>query len=302
MAKPFSDRLPILPNGSTTHGNRKKKTIICHNTCSFDAVYQVYAAIYKDSKSIENCINESDCVFDVFIKKSFTKKTLEEVVEERAHLLCSLLEEKVVHCQENTITLDAYMCFNEMMKKLETISKVIYSMEEIKHCKTCNLNIDVKKHTYVPRKFKGDWRIILPNLQKYIYEMNESTDQVCETCFSLLDRETHFAEHVIIDIESCYPDDKIHPFKKDDVSKSITLKNQTYDFKAAVEYKPGHFIAHILRNNNIYETYDGLRSSRIQRTPSEFYSVAFFYGKIRILCLKCSHNNFNFNSVSSVRK
>lgn len=70
-AKPFSSNLPILPNGGTTKGNMKVPTIISHNTCAFDSLYQVYAAFFKDIKEIQNDINQSESPFDKFIRDSF---------------------------------------------------------------------------------------------------------------------------------------------------------------------------------------------------------------------------------------
>lgn len=272
-AKPFSAHIPILPNGNTTVGNKKKPTVICRNTCTFDALYQTYAAFYKDIPKFANIIENSELEFDVLVKSSFNVEKEEEIIELRNDLICSTFPEKIVFGPENTRTIDAYMCMNEMFHTLQSKSTILYSMKII--CEDCSSEIDVRR--YIPTRFRGNWQYTIKNLDRYLDHEVYAYNNVCENCSSSRSK-IEFNEVVVIEIENAYPDESIHPIEKDEISKVIILDRIKYGFRAAIQFTNKHFIAHILRGNNKWETYDGLNNAKVQRTPKSFHSILYFYG------------------------
>lgn len=170
---------------------------------------------------------------------------------------------------------------NEMYTALITNSDVMYSMKEYKECKSCNRNLDHKIHKYVAMSFKNHWSHVIQNLQQYVSDNNQCVqNENCESCSAPLETILVFNEVVIIAIENAYPTDDCFQFEREKITKSIVLNNKKYQFRAAVEHKSAHFIAHIMRNNKLWETYDGIRSAKIQRTPNSFFSVLYFYGEL----------------------
>lgn len=123
---------------------------------------------------------------------------------------------------------------------------------------------------------KGDWASVIANIQSYIL-FDEKTRNVCSECCKNLKVETKYNDVVLIHTENAYPDDKMYPMRKEKCCKAIVLNEEEYQLQAAIEYTSAHFIAHILRNNKKWESYDGVHSARVQQTPAAFHSVVLFY-------------------------
>lgn len=74
-----------------------------------DSIYQVYAAFYKDVPSLTKRVDESDRNFDKFIRKSFTNKSMNEIIVDRSELICSLFPKKVIKAKNKLHTIDIYI-------------------------------------------------------------------------------------------------------------------------------------------------------------------------------------------------
>lgn len=277
-AKPFTSHLPILPNGATTKGNRKNPTIISHNTCPFDALYQIYAAFFKDIQNIQTNINRSDRQFDIFIRESFFKKNIDELNGSRNHIFLSLFPERVFHGKKNIRILDVFMTINEMFNKLSENSNVIFSMKTKTVCGECNSITNEKIHKYVPMRFVGEWKTIIGDIQAFT-EFDSFNSEMCPKCSILLDSHITYNDVVVIHIEMAYPDTLPHLIEMDKISNYILLSDKLYEFRAAVQYTSNHFIAHIKRNDDVWQTYDDLKSS-VQKPTKSFYSVQYYYVKV----------------------
>lgn len=273
--KPFSAHIPILPNGGTTKGNKKQPTIISSNTCPFDCLYQIFAAFYKDFSQIQKRFNESDREFDKFIVESFQKKEMTELVDHRNKLFCTLFAEKVFHGEKNMKSIDVFMTVNEMLNVIAMSSDVVYSVKTKKSPCLCRLITKQSTSTCIRMNFKGDWQKIIGNLQSCIGQ--SQNHDYCYQCFTKIDVEFEYNNIAVIHIELAYPNDQIYKIELNKISKNIILNDNIYEFRAAVQYTPGHFIAHLFRKNGKFETYDDLKHAKVQRTPKSFYSVFYFY-------------------------
>lgn len=184
-AKPFTSHIPILPNGSTTTGNKKKPTIISHNTCPFDVLFQIFSALYKDVPQLAQIIDISFGEFDMLIRDSFTINSMNELIEQRSQLVCSLFPNRVVNGAKNIKIIDLFMCINEMFIAIASKSNVVYSLKIRKSCRHCK-NISEEKENYIPMKFRGNWKDILENLEAYVI-IDKEPIEICEDCSSNLD-------------------------------------------------------------------------------------------------------------------
>lgn len=281
-AKPFSSNLPFLPNGGTTKGNQSIETIISEETCPFDSIYQVYAAFYKDIKVIQEDIDQSECLFDEFIKKSFFAKKDSELIEARNHLLRAMFPEKVNRGRKNMTTLNIFMGINEMFDTLNSNSEVLCSVKSRDKCLSCDFIGNEKFHMYVPMKFKGDWKNIVQNLQSYVDTdvLTIGDENLCPKCESELDMQILLNNILVIHIELAYPNTLIHKVEMSKISGEITIHDKQYEFRAAIEYGAKHFVAHVKRNNGVWQTYNDLKSPHTQKPPKSFYSVLYFYVKL----------------------
>lgn len=276
-AKPFTSSIPILPNGSTTIGNNNKNTIICRNTCSFDVFFQIYAAFYKDIPQIAAAIDDSQYTFDKFIRESFNLQKMSDLVALRNKALFKLFPNKKTDGEKNTITIDIFMSVNEMLTSLHEQSHVLYSVTTTKTCKKCDYESQTTAK-YLPTKMQGAWANVIANLQKYIL-FDEKTRNVCSECCTKMEVKTEYNDVVVIHTENAYPDDKMYRMRKEKICKVIILHEEEFQLRAAIEYTSAHFIAHILRNNQKWGSYDGVRSAKVQQTPATFHSVVLFYVK-----------------------
>lgn len=280
-SKPFSSHLPILPNGGTTKGTGKTPTIISQNTCVFDVLYEIWAAFYKDIPAIKAEIDKSDYQFDKFIRDSFLEKNIDSLKNTRNHLLLTLFPEKVFHGVKNMKTINVFMTINEMFFKLSDNSSVIFSAKAQGICECCSFVNSENIYKYVPTTFKGDWANIIENIEAYTNELENFSCDICKECFSQLDTHILLNDVLVVNIEMAYPNKDIYDFELEKISKHIIFEQQRFEFRAAIEYSSNHFIAHIKRNNQVWETYDDLKSLNVQKTPKSFYSVQYYYVKMR---------------------
>lgn len=91
--------------------------------------------------------------------------------------------------------------------------------------------------------------------------------------------EDQFHEIVAIDCDSSQQNEKT---TINDIESRITLNGDEYNLFAAVQYDPTmkHFIPHIKRINNNWETYDDLhRNKSVTDTNAEMFVFMLFYKK-----------------------
>lgn len=168
------------------------------------------------------------------------------------------------------------MTLNEMFDVVAGNSDILYSVKTKIKC-DCNTIVGEKVSNYLPMNFKGDWQKIIGNLQAYISEEKDTLD-LCYDCFANKHIQIEYNDVVVIQIERAYPDARIY---KIDLNKiTIVLNGNIYVFRAAIEHSTSHFIAHILRADSTWESYDDMKNKKFFKTPNSFYSVQYFYVNI----------------------
>lgn len=170
----------------------------------------------------------------------------------------------------------------EMFNKLSENSNVIFSMKTKTVCGECNFITNEKIHKYVPMRFVGEWKTIIGDIQAFT-ELDSFNSEICPKCSILLDSRITYNDVLHIHIEMAYPDALPHLIEMEKISNYILLSDKLYEFRAAVpvQYTSNHFIAHIKRNDDVWQTYDDLKSS-VQKPTKSFYSVQYYYAKIRM--------------------
>lgn len=275
--------IPILPNlKKLVPYPIPKPIIIAERTCSFDSIYQIFAALYKDNKEIAKRIDASKQPFDEFIKDSFSAKKLHETVQKRNELFRKMFHKRVkpIRGISNVETMYMGMTSTEMLNALNKQSNFFYSAKEFAVCKKCKIKNEIKTHVTLPT-FNYDWKLFVQNMQLCIEDYEWTMDEcLCEKCKNKMELNVEYDSVILIDIEGQYPDYRnMYIIDEKEIPRTLEFKGKVYEFRGAVGYELDHGLAHVKRNNGHWQSYDGCKSTNVINTPSSFMSYLYVYGK-----------------------
>lgn len=281
--------IPILPNiHEPVPATSPKPIVIADDTCTFDSMFFLFAALYIDNAKIAKRIKDSDKMFDEFVVAALSTSKMSKRVDKRGKALSKMFRERVVPQGFNVDGMSLIMPLAEMVEVLTKHSDMIYSANEYSVCKKCNNKIKDRTHLYLPLDNMSNWQYFIKNLQACVDKIDWTFDHVRKNCKCGMQMELKikFNSIVLINLWPQYPypynDPVVYPYPmdKNQITKQIQLDGKKYDFRGAIEARGPHAVAHVIRNNGQWETYDDLVPT-IAETPIAFTSNLYVYGKIR---------------------
>lgn len=135
----------LLRNGSYLSG---KNPIHTYNTCPFDSVYAVFAALYADREDIRTKIDhlQSNCAFSKMVASMFSGESKlatkhKSLVQQRSEILSTLFEGS----QQKTLfdgltSIDCACNVNYLTPKL--LPTTLYSLLRIRKCDKCEQSVE----------------------------------------------------------------------------------------------------------------------------------------------------------------
>lgn len=248
------------------------------NTCGFDSVVSVYGALHIDYSIMRDKIDKSTSKFAGIVKSLFQNKKIDSKIEyARYQFLREISTEKnAIKELKNFVSFDCKTGISGLFSSMcKDNSDVLSSRERIEKCSSCGnekrTESPFANFLYDDFDFEAVQLSIVPERIR-----------VCDACLkktSVIEDEFH--DVVVIDCEPLLECQR----KRTTISsiqKQIHLNENEYELLATVQFEPepDHFIAHIKRKNNEWETYNDLDQTRAHtNTNEEMFIFLLFYKK-----------------------
>lgn len=275
---PVAKHIPKLAN---RHRKKYDKFITVHtyNECSFDSLFQVYAALYMDYECIKfqvDRIENSDFCNMIVQACEENRKSLTNLND--LYVVRDTIMQNVVSNKHNTIRsstgLISINCISNIDYIVEhVLPQTMFSYVRKKLCESCGMCIESNR-CFIDINFEkfAQKNVTIKNLGKLLArEMNaEAISSKCtnKSCGEIFKIESTFSNVVMIDLQT--PDRQTNKrFSINQVPSVLKLCRQKFRIVALIEYirdddnlmteeveDIGHYVAHIKRINEIWEKYD----------------------------------------------
>lgn len=263
--------VPMLPNGSELQ--RGKTSIVLTRACAFNSLTSTFAAAYIDFPAVRKNIDDSASKFAAYVKLLFQKAIDSNVEFARYEFLREIFpDRKAIKELKNLVSFDCDVSIIGLFNCMcASNADIISSRQRMEKCSTCEYS-NISQSPFV--NFNYD-NFDFENVQQSI--VAERT-RVCNTCMQkTVTIEDQFHEIVAFDCESSQRNEVT---TINDVQSQINLNDDEYDLFAAIQYDSDmkHFIPHIKRNSNDWETYDDLhRIKSVCDTNEKMLIFMLFY-------------------------
>lgn len=186
-----------------------------------------------------------------FIQYSLESKSNKNVIyRKRNQILVRLLpkkEEKV----GSYSSIDCVTVITHMFERMADMCEVLKSFTVNYKCLSC-------KHFTTNKTFMefGLKEFGIKNVAKTI--LPSKREKKCDRCGDLCNTDRSLNEILTFDVEGF-----LQKIKLSDVQLNIVVEEQKYVLAGMIEIVPGHFVAHALRSNGEWETYNDLEPSKL---------------------------------------
>lgn len=259
---------------------KKKKTNnprLTHNTCSFDSIFHLYAACYLDLSKFKEYADKNSTSEFINLMKSFCDwEQIEAIFNQREILLHSTFHKKVI-IRRKILEL-CYMSVIDMFIELCGKNNVLYSMAEEKRCPSCS-NYSRTMKTSLPLS------CVNFNIGNFNHSIRlKSQSKHCDKCNVGMNMEIQrtLSPVVIVDLDGMQNSNV--PIGK--IQQCLVLDGKKYRLYGLIKITGNHFIAHALRSDGLWHTYDDLHpnSSKIIPDSSLLHPVLLMYCLIESDC------------------
>lgn len=255
-------RLPVLKNANTWRARKTNQPVITSNTCPFDTLFQLYAACYFDSKSFRELADRNTSSGFIRLLVEFCKLgNIEVILEQRQQLLLAVFHDRVETIR-NIRKLDCLMSVMDMFIALVEQNNILYSLTETRDCP------NRLRHDYITRT---TFPISTRNLDvRHIdrsFRLKNNTIN-CGTCRAGSERHIvrSFSPIIILDLDGVTsPGVKIH-----EIQPLLNVQGDEYKICGVIESLHYHFIAHVLRCNGEWQTYDDIHPNSRKNISSTY--------------------------------
>lgn len=280
--------------------------MVAHSICGFDSIFSVYSASFLDNAATKSIVTNStkEDIFSHFIKNIFeesSKKKHSNHLDERSRILHEVYTvnyKSNIEEYEHSTEINCDIALGSLFEKLMKADNFkMSSVTEIKKCLECNYEIE-DHLPLVPLRISMKTNLNMKCLEKYII-YNDQHANYCRECGTQLNASRTYGNVLAFDVE---------PFQYDNqtqistIQSKIVINDQAYEMFAVIQFVPEnrHFIAHVKRNNEIWETLDDLKSRQTYTnvTSKTIHVFMIFYKKKQIN-LKCIYYYIHYTIYTS---
>lgn len=142
-------KLPVLKNANLWIKKKTSHPEITRNTCSFDAIFQLFAAGYVESMGFKQLADRNTTSEFIKLLIWFCKgsKNMDQLFRHRELILHAAFTDQVTRKHE-ILELDCYMSVIDMFIGIARENEILYSVTDKRRCPACSYNEDVKKQAY----------------------------------------------------------------------------------------------------------------------------------------------------------
>lgn len=284
----------LLKNGYTTHGKTSIQTTL---TCSFDSLYFVVAAMYADYGNVKRQIDylAPTCAFSKMVTtmfESFDSNTAKyrSLHRQRNEILLSIFEHRKLQFDSGLTFVKCDTNVNFLTERVLPTS--LYSYSRKKHCSRCDMEI-ISNRCFVDINFEEFQSRPITDLNGCLLDTLISEQPSTCTCDGLptMFTETTFSNFIMIDLTL---ESTIQEITLNDIPKELNILGVHFALAACIEFigetpeyivpsenDVAHYISHILRSNNQWQTYDDKKSQIFtSKINSKIKGQVVFYVKI----------------------
>lgn len=262
--------VPMLKNSYKAPRKIRKKIVDVTHTCAFDSALSIYIAAFLDNEKLHSIIDSSDETlnkFSFFIKRILQKRQPnKEHYNDKTDILFQLYSrfyKKQVIESDNTISMDCQTTFGPLLKKLlqDIDGGVLLSASDTKTCTACR--IATTDEWPLMRLQLVHTKINLKRLSSYIIPHDRVW--TCRKCNENMQATMTYGDIIAFDVEPL-TSNLISTTQINNIQQTLHINEDIYKLFGVVEYKQSirHFIAHVKRKNDIWETYDDLKSEMVR--------------------------------------
>lgn len=263
----MAESIMLLKNGHSSY--RDKRCTQTSNTCPFDSLFVVVAAMYADHDHIKNQINSLapdsellSMIYDMFNDVGKTTVKHNALLRQRNVLLSSLFPAEEYEC--GLLVVDCKANANYIIPKL--LPTELYSYVRIKECDRCGDKL-LSKRCFVDIDIDEFERQRIENLNKclldsLICEHEQPSKCSCNGAKRIV--ETNFSNFIMIDLTL---KEIISTLSLCDIPDKIKILGLQFSLKACIEFIgteftefTGHYVSHVYRRNKQWEKYDDKKS------------------------------------------
>lgn len=281
--------VPLVRNGYTATRRIRSKIVTVRNTCGFDSAFSIYAAAFCDNGTFHEVVDRfggKEINLPFIVKTSIQKsgkKTDKMLYENRTKLLFKLYStsyKEQIDETDNTIGISCVTAFGPLLQRLliwDNAGEILSSVSIKQTCNQCHVD-RLDNRSLMNVRFHG--KINLKRLSKYIVS-DDLNAAYCRKCNNQLILSKQYGNILAFDVEPLEEKYR-YKIKISDIQHNSCIGEQTYKLFGVVEYIPDilHFIAHVERDNGIWETYDDLnskviRSKKCLSTPMTVFGIFY---------------------------
>lgn len=268
-------KIPLLQNGHRKYYS-KSHSIFTYNTCSFDAIFQIFATVFIDYESMKTRFEKTEkSEFCSMITLAFNNEQTElrmmnDIYERRDNIF------KIIHAAKVITTDSGLIAIDSNSNITYTIEHVLpfFSYAKTKYCSTCPNSIDSHR-VFVDINLQtfANENVSIQDLNSHIKNelLLEKRKSKCTNidCSGVFQINMKFNEIIMIDLQidgQMKNNNKVKNklFSINDAPQVLELFGTNFKILALAEFikksesinDVGHYIAHIRRFNNQWETYD----------------------------------------------
>lgn len=270
------EQIPKLKNG---HRKKYSKalTVYTYNTCSFDSLFQIFAALYADYERVKmkfEAIENSD--FCNMVERAFSSKNkktsvLNELYVKRDSIMQKIYFDKIVATDKGLLSID---CNSNICYTVEhVLPEELFSYIRKKQCLICD-EIIASKRVFVDINLESFAKenVAIKDLNDHIRNelISEEIISKCSKCSDMFQIETTFSDVIMIDLQLVLRKDN-KKFRIDEAPQALELCGISFKILALIEFirdddclliegedEIGHYVSHMKRSNDLWEKYDDL--------------------------------------------
>lgn len=258
----FYNDIPLLENGQTT------KNIVTERTCAFDSIYVIFGVAAIDYNCIEIVSTETS-KFSQFLSETVTKQNKKQtkLYKLRNEILKSVFSRESYKDSKNLTRNDQLTHIDCLTGLGGFFSQLVYDGNEQlcsytinARCRDCHEKKKILR-PLVPLLIDMEQPIPLHDIQSRIIPYDRNIR--CQKCQIHMKCDRAMNKIIALEVEPTNPQHTTL-YKLSSIQNEILLENKSYRLFGTIEYNAlaHHFIAHIKRKNDVWETYDDLDAKK----------------------------------------
>lgn len=268
-----SKSIVLLRNGHLSVG---KSSVQSTNTCAFDSLYVIVAAMYADFEAIKNQIDllEPNCKFSHLVTSMFNKETNignkhNSLLRQRNGVLESIFEgtNRIIKFDSGLISVQCSGNVNYIIPRALPVN--LYSYIRKKECNRCSKEI-VSNRCFVDINIESYEQQSMHDLNSCLIDTLLSEYSSTCACDGLRNvTETEFSNFIMVDLQLKH---RIRETTLNAIPKILHILGIKFTLFGCIEFigddkeihdiddEIGHYVSHIFRANKRWERYDDMLS------------------------------------------